>query len=200
MTMSSLRISILMWLSLTVIFGGLYPALVTGISKAIFPAQATGSLIRDEAVRVVGSRLVGQEFSDPDYFWGRLSATVPMPYNAASSSGSNYGPNNDDLMKTVQARVKALHDADPGNESDVPVDLVTASASGLDPDISIAAARYQAARVARLRGLTEKDIDDLITKNTQPRAFGVLGEPVVNVLMLNLDIHRKAAHATGGKR
>jgi K+-transporting ATPase ATPase C chain len=170
---------------LTLLTGLLYPLVVTGLAQAVFPTQANGSLIERNG-RVVGSALIGQPFDDPRYFWGRPSATSPFPYNAASSSGSNLGPSNPALTDAVQARVAALRAADPGNTAPVPADLVTASGSGLDPHISVAAALYQAPRVARVRGLDAAVVDQLIERNTEGPQFGLLGEPRVNVLKLNL--------------
>jgi len=167
---------------LTIITGLIYPLLVTGISKAIFPSQSNGSLIIVDG-KAVGSELIGQQFDDPSYFWGRPSAAG---YNAAASSGSNYGPLNPALTDTVQARIDALKAADPENTHPIPVDLVTASGSGLDPHISIAAALYQVHRVASARGLSEADVHSLVEKNTDGRQFGFLGEPRVNILKLNL--------------
>ncbi len=169
----------------TVLTGIIYPLVVTGIAQTAFRHQANGSIITKDG-KVVGSELLGQEFSDPKYFWGRLSATTPYPYNGGSSSGSNLGPNNPDLMKAVQARIDALHAADPGNEAKIPVDLVTTSGSGLDPHISPAAAEYQVRRVAKERGLKESLVRELISQHTQGRWLGLFGEPVVNVLELNL--------------
>jgi K+-transporting ATPase ATPase C chain len=163
----------------------LYPLAVTGVARAAFPAQAAGSLIERDG-RVVGSRLIGQNFTDPRHFWGRPSATAPTPYNAAASGGSNLGPLNPALVDAVKARVEALRAADPGHTAPVPVDLVTASASGLDPHISPAAARYQAARVARLRGWPVDRVETLIATHTEAPLAGWLGEPRVNVLALNL--------------
>jgi potassium-transporting ATPase KdpC subunit len=172
---------------LTLLAGLLYPLAVTGLAQVLFPAQANGSLIRRaEDGRVVGSVLIGQPFSDPRYFWGRPSATSPFPYNAAASSGSNLGPSNPALIDAVQARVAALRAADPGNTEPVPVDLVTASGSGLDPNISVAAALYQASRVAHARGLDAAVVDQLVDKYTEAPQLGLLGEPRVNVLKLNL--------------
>lgn len=170
---------------LTVLTGVIYPLIITGIAQAVFPARANGSIIVKNGTPV-GSEFIGQQFDDPKYFWGRPSATTPYPYNGGSSSGSNLGPNNPDLMKAVQARIAALHAADPGNTAQIPVDLVTASASGLDPEISPAAAQYQAARVARVRGLDIYQVRLLIDKNTEGRLLGIFGEPRVNVLKLNL--------------
>jgi len=182
----SLRISIQSFIVLTILLGVAYPALTTAVIQTLFPGQAQGSLITGKDGKVLGSTLIGQNFSDPKYFWGRLSATSPQPYNAASSSGSNFGVNNQSLLDAVKARVDALHKADPGNTAPIPVDLVTASGSGLDPHISPAAANYQIARVAKARGLEYKEVQSLVTENTQGRQFGILGEPVVNVLSLNL--------------
>jgi K+-transporting ATPase ATPase C chain len=170
---------------LTLITGVVYPLVVTGIAQAVFPFQANGSVLRDARGQAVGSALIGQLFDDPRYFWGRPSATSPFPYNAAASSGSNLGPTNPDLLKAVQQRVAALHAADPQNTAPIPVDLVTASGSGLDPHISPAAAEYQVARVARVRDMSEQQVRDLIVQHTEGRQLGVLGEPRVNVLELN---------------
>lgn len=180
-----LKISLIVFGLLTVLTGLVYPALVTGISQVLFPKQANGSLITRNG-QVVGSELIGQQFDQPQYFWGRLSATGDHPYNAAASGGSNLGPTNPALETQVADRIAALRAADPGNLQPVPVDLVTASGSGLDPHISIAAARYQAARVARERGLTPEQVAALIDQNTTGRTFGLLGEARVNVLELNL--------------
>jgi len=174
------------------IFGLLYPVVATYAGKLLFPRQANGSLIVQEG-RVVGSSLIGQPFSDPRHFWGRPSATAPTPYNAAASSGSNQGPTNLALIAAVQARVKALREADPGNAAPVPVDLVTASASGLDPHISPAGAAYQVGRVARARGLDPEAVRQLAAAHTQGRQFGVLGEPRVHVLRLNLALDGPAS-------
>jgi potassium-transporting ATPase KdpC subunit len=169
----------------TVITGIVYPLFITGIAQAVFHRQANGSLIEENGF-VNGSELIGQQFSDPKYFWGRLSATTPFPYNGAASSGSNIGPSNPALIEAVQARINALKTVDPDNNSPVPVDLVTSSGSGLDPDISVAAANYQVARVARYRGISETQVSELVTKYTEGRQWGTFGEPRVNVLKLNL--------------
>jgi K+-transporting ATPase ATPase C chain len=167
---------------LTVLTGVIYPLAVTGIAQALFRHQANGSLISDNG-ETVGSELIGQPFSDPRYFWGRLSATG---YDAADSSGSNYGPTNPALLEAIQARIDALKAVDPDNQEPIPVDLVTSSASGLDPDISPAAAQYQVPRVARYRGLSEEQVSALVGRFSEGRQFGILGEPRVNVLKLNL--------------
>jgi K+-transporting ATPase ATPase C chain len=183
--LSALRPALVLFLLLTLLTGFLYPLLVTGLARLLFPEQAAGSIITRDG-HAVGSRLIGQSFSDPRYFWSRPSATTPQPYNGAASSGSNQGPLNPALLDAVKARVSALRAADPGNSLPVPVDLVTASGSGLDPEISVAAANYQAARVARARGLAPGRVQALIAQHTQGRLLGVLGEPRVNVLELNL--------------
>ena len=180
-----LRPALTVFVVLSIVTGLLYPGVVTGIARAVFPHEAAGSLIVKDG-KTVGSALIGQPFSDPKYFWGRLSATAPMPYNAAASVGSNLGPTNSALTDAARARIDALHEADPDNKAAVPVDLVTASASGLDPHISPAAARYQAARVARLRGVSTEKVEALIAANTEGPGLGVFGEPGVNVLKLNL--------------
>jgi potassium-transporting ATPase KdpC subunit len=171
---------------MTMLLGVVYPLAITGLAKAVFPSQAAGSLIHRGDV-LVGSALVGQSFSDPKYFWGRPSATAPQPYNGLASGGSNLGPLNPALLDKVAAAVKLLHDADPDNSTrPVPVDLVTASASGLDPEISPAAAEYQASRVARLRNLPVTTVQSLIGQHQKRALFDVLGEARVNVLELNL--------------
>ncbi len=179
------RPAVTLFILLSIITGLIYPLLVAGISQALFPAQAAGSLIERDGKRV-GSRLIGQTFTDPKYFWGRPSATGPYPNNAAASGGSNLGPSNPALKEAVQARIEALRAVDLGNTAPVPVDLVTASASGLDPHISPAAAEYQVARVARARGLAPEIVRDLVAKQTEDRQWGIFGEPRVNVLELNL--------------
>lgn len=182
---TELRPALLMLLWLSLLTGVAYPVVVTVIARAAFPSQAAGSLIRS-GDRTLGSRLVGQAFQSPRHFWGRLSATGPTPYNAAASSGSNYGARNPALRDAVAARVQALRDADPEAPLPVPVDLVTASASGLDPHISPAAADYQVRRVARARGMGEAELRALVQRHTTPRTLGLFGEPVVHVLELNL--------------
>lgn len=167
---------------LTIITGVIYPLVVTGVAQVLFPNQSNGSLLITNG-KTVGSELIGQQFDDPKYFWGRPSAAN---YDASASSGSNYGPTNPKLMEAVQARIDALKAADPDNTIPIPVDLVTASASGLDPHISVAAALYQVHRVASVRGLSEAEVQILVEKYTEGRQFGILGEPRVNVLMLNL--------------
>lgn len=180
-----LRPAILSLLLLSLVTGLVYPVVVTGIGAALFSDQAGGSQLRVNG-QVVGSALIGQAFSDPKYFWSRPSATGPVPYNGAVSSGSNLGPSNPALHQAVAERIATLRAADPDNLAPVPVDLVTASGSGLDPDISPAAAEYQAARVARVRGLALDSVRALVARHTEGRQFGLLGEPRVNVLRLNL--------------
>jgi K+-transporting ATPase ATPase C chain len=180
-----LRPAVVSFLVLSVITGLLYPWVVTGLAQALFPGQANGSLIFRNG-QPVGSEWIGQSFADPGHFWGRPSATGPMPYNGLASGGSNLGPTNPALIDAVRVRVQALRAADPGNVRPVPVDLVTASASGLDPQISPAAADYQIARVARVRGLKTAQVQALVTRFVEGRQFGVLGEARVNVLKLNL--------------
>ena len=180
-----IRPALTLFILLSLITGLIYPLLVTGIGQVLFPKQAAGSLIERDGKRV-GSRLIGQNFTDPKYFWGRPSATGPYPNNAAASSGSNLGPLNPALKEAVEARVKALRAADPDNARPVPVDLVTASASGLDPHISPAAADYQVTRVARARGLAPETVRNLMAMRTEDRQWGIFGEPRVNVLELNL--------------
>jgi potassium-transporting ATPase KdpC subunit len=188
--LAQLRAAIVSLLALTVITGVAYPLLVTGIAQAAFPSQAGGSLIV-KGGKPVGSRLIGQPFDDPKYFWGRLSATAdangkPLAYNGAASTGSNLGPTNPALVDEAKGRIDALHAADPGNEAPIPVDRVTSSGSGLDPEISPAAAEYQVRRVARARGLDEARVRSLVVAHTEDRQLGFLGEPRVNVLELNL--------------
>jgi K+-transporting ATPase ATPase C chain len=178
-------------LAFTLITGLIYPLLVTGIAQAVFPRQANGSLIARNGA-VIGSTLIGQPFDDPRYFWGRLSATSLVPYNASASTGSNYGPLNPNLVAAAQARIAALQAADPTNTAPIPVDLVTASGSGLDPQISPAAAEYQVARVAAARGMRAEDVRALVAEHTYGRTFGLLGEARVTVLDLNLALDAAA--------
>ncbi|HZI85152.1 MAG TPA: potassium-transporting ATPase subunit KdpC [Casimicrobiaceae bacterium] len=175
---------------LTVLTGIAYPLVITGVAQVAFPHAANGSLIVVDG-KIVGSELIGQPFDDPKYFWSRPSATSPQPYNGASSGASNQGVLNPVLADAVKDRIRALRDADPDNKASVPVDLVTASGSGLDPHISVAAAEYQAARVAKARGLSAENVKGLVEANTEGRTFGVLGEPRVNVLRLNLALDGK---------
>jgi potassium-transporting ATPase KdpC subunit len=188
---SQLRPAFLILLILTILTGVLYPLVVTGIAQVLFPHQANGSLIVIND-KTYGSELIGQQFEAPKYFWGRLSATGDFPYNAfnaetlTGSSGSNYGPLNPALMKIVQGRIDTLKAADPANTALIPVDLVTASGSGLDPHISVTAALYQVHRVAQARGLSDEAVKTLVDRYTQGRQFGFLGEPRVNVLELDL--------------
>ena len=182
---AQIRPALMILLIFTILTGLAYPLVVTGIAQIIFPHQANGSLITQNG-QTVGSTLIGQSFDDPKYFWGRLSATGPFPYNAAASSGSNYGPMNLALLDAVKARISALKAADPSNAQLIPVDLVTASGSGLDPDISVAAALYQIPRVAKVRGMSETDVRALVDQFIKGRQLGFLGEPRVNVLELNL--------------
>jgi K+-transporting ATPase ATPase C chain len=182
---SQLRPAIVAFVLLTVLTGFLYPLLVTGIAQVLFPHQANGSLILKDG-EALGSELIGQPFSEPRYFWSRLSATGPLPYNGGASTGSNLGPANPALAQAVQDRIAALQTDDPQAALPVPADLATSSASGLDPHISIAAAHYQVARVAQARGLDEQAVRQLVDQYTEGRQLGVLGEPRVNVLKLNL--------------
>ncbi len=170
---------------MTILLGVAYPLAITGIARLAFPRQATGSLVVRDG-KLIGSTLIGQNFASPRYFWGRPSATTPQPYNGIGSTGSNLGPLNPALLDAVRANAKALRDADPGNGLPIPVELVTASASGLDPEISPAAARYQAGRVARARGLTAAQVERVIASLEQGRVLGFIGEARVNVLALNL--------------
>jgi len=182
---SVIRPAVTLLVLMTVLLGIGYPLLITGIAKLAFPAQAGGSLVVKDG-KAIGSTLIGQNFSDPKYFWGRPSATGPYPYNAVASSGSNQGPLNPALTDAVKGRIEALRAADPTSKAPIPVDLVTASASGLDPDVSVAAVNYQVARVARTRGLAPDALQALVSAHAKGRTFGFLGEPRVNVLELNL--------------
>lgn len=187
--LAQLRASVVVLAAFTVLTGVAYPLLVTGVAQAAFPKQANGSLVVDNG-NVVGSSLIGQPFDAPRYFWGRISATLdasgkPLPYNAGSSMGSNLGPTNSALLDEVKGRIDALHAADPDNGAAIPVDLVTSSGSGLDPDISPAAAEYQVHRVAKARGISDDSVREIVAKTTSPRQLGILGEPRVNVLALN---------------
>jgi len=189
--LAQLRAAVVSLVALTLITGVAYPLLVTGVAQAAFPHQANGSLIVKDG-KSVGSHLIGQSFDDPKYFWGRLSATAdanskPLPYNGAASTGSNLGPTNPALVDEVKGRIDALHAADPDNPAPIPVDLVTSSGSGLDPEISPAAAEYQVRRVAHARALDEATVLSLVAANTAGRQLGILGEPRVNVLQLALD-------------
>lgn len=182
---TQLRPALVLLALLTILTGLVYPLAITAVAQVVFPGRANGSLIEQDG-RVIGSSLIGQSFDDHRYFWGRPSATEPFPYNAAASSGSNYGPTNPALFDRIQARIGTLRAADPGNTAPIPVDLVTASASGLDPHISSAAAYYQVPRVARARNLDEAGVWRLVEAHIEGRQWGILGEPRVNVLELNL--------------
>ncbi|ATG21642.1 potassium-transporting ATPase subunit C [Ralstonia pickettii] len=179
------RAALVVFVGLSLITGVLYPVVVTGVGKALFPAQAGGSII-ERGGKAVGSSLIGQNFDTPEYFWGRISATAPNPYNAQASGGSNLGPSNPALTEAAKARIAALKEADPTNSAPIPADLVTASASGLDPQISPAAAAYQVERVARARHMSPDLVKKVVAENTKGPVLGVFGEPTVNVLELNL--------------
>jgi len=185
-----LKPAILMLLVWTLLTGAVYPTAVTGLAYLLFPEQSEGSLLLAPDGAAAGSRLIGQPFSDPKYFWGRPSATAPYPYNAAASSGSNLGPSNPALVQAVSARIAALHATDPGNSAPIPADLVTASGSGLDPHISLAGAAYQLPRVAKQRGLPVAALQEFVERHVESRQFGILGEARVNVLELNLALDR----------
>lgn len=189
MFMKLIRPAVSLLALLTLLLGIAYPLVIAGAARAAFPRQAAGSLIYQDG-KLMGSTLIGQSFSDPKYFWGRPSATTPQPYNGLGSTGSNLGPLNPALIDAVKANAKALHDADPQNRQPVPVDLVTASASGLDPEVSPAAALYQAARVARARHIELGRVEALIKSHERNRLWGLIGEPRVNVLELNLALDR----------
>lgn len=188
-----LRPALTILLSLTILTGWIYPLAVTGLAQLFIADQSNGSLIVRDG-KVIGSKLIGQYFDKPEYFWSRPSATLPFPYNAAASGGSNLGPTNPALFEAVNARVAALRDADPDNDSPIPVDLVTASGSGLDPHISPAAALYQVKRVAHKRGLDENTVRALVLRHTEGRLLGFLGEPRVNVLQLNRALDESRSH------
>jgi K+-transporting ATPase ATPase C chain len=191
---AQMKIALRLLLVLTVLTGLLYPAIVTGIAQWLFSEQANGSLITQND-KVIGSSLIGQSFSDAAYFWSRPSATAPFSYNAENSSGSNLGPTNPDFIQSVKERANRIQQSDPSLTQAIPVDLVTASASGLDPDISPLAAQYQVHRVASARGVAEQEVQALILQAIQPRDLGLLGEPRVNVLQLNLALDRLKPHA-----
>ncbi|HEY6952160.1 MAG TPA: potassium-transporting ATPase subunit KdpC [Bacteroidota bacterium] len=195
MVLKQLRIAVTATLIFTAVTGVAYPLFVTGVGQLLFPGKANGSLVTDHG-KIVGSELIGQPFSDPKYFWSRLSATSPMAYNASASGGSNLGPLNPDLVKTANERVQALRTADPQNHEPIPVDLVTSSGSGLDPHISVAGALFQAERVARSRHLRTDQVRSLVMQHVEGRQFGFLGEPRVNVLALNLALDN--FQTTGG--
>ncbi len=189
MFQKQLKSAFLVFLLLTVITGIIYPSVITAIAQIFFHHPANGSIVLKDG-KPIGSSLIGQPFEDPKYFWGRLSATSPVAFNASASSGSNLGPLNAALRQSAKVRIKLLKNADPENKSLIPVDLVTASASGLDPHISIAAALYQVPRVARLRGISQEKVAEIVRENTQGRFLGVFGEPVVNVLQLNMALDK----------
>jgi len=189
MLLKQIKISLIATVLFTVLCGLAYPLVVTGVGQVLFPEKANGSLIKENG-KIVGSELIGQPFSDPKYFWGRLSATSPYPYNAGASSGSNMGPLNPALLDAVKKRIADLKAADSANTQPIPVDLVTSSGSGLDPDISVAAADYQIDRVARVRGMNVAQVQSLVAEHTEGRQLGFLGEPRVNVLELNLALDR----------
>lgn len=190
---SILRPALVLFAAFTLVCGVLYPLAITGVAQAAFPAQANGSLVERDG-QVVGSRLIGQSFSTPEYFWGRPSATGPMPNNGGGSGGSNQGPLNPALQEAVKGRVGALRALDPANAAPVPIDLVTASASGLDPEISVAAAQYQVARVARARSLPAERVEALVGEHAEGRFLGLFGEARVNVLGLNLALDSESGH------
>ncbi len=190
---STFRPALALFGALTLATGVLYPLAVTAVGQAAFPHQAAGSIIEVDG-KAIGSTLIGQQFTSAEYFWGRPSATAPMPYNANASGASNLGPLNPAFADSVKARVKALRDADPGNGMPVPVDLVTASGSGLDPEISLAAASYQVKRVAAQRGMLPEYVQSLVDQHASSKLLGIFGEPRVNVLALNLALDGKTPH------
>ena len=189
---SLIRPAVSLFVLLTLVTGVIYPLAVTGVAKAAFPEQAAGSLVVQDG-KTLGSALIGQNFTDPKYFWGRPSATSPMAYNGQGSGGSNLGPLNPALTDAIKGRVDALRAADPGNKAAVPVDLVTTSASGLDPEISVAAAEYQVGRIARLRHLAPEVVEGIVARHIHGRLLGIFGEPRVNVLDMNLELQRTNA-------
>lgn len=186
----SIRPAVSLFVVLTVMTGLAYPLAVTGLSQALMPNQANGSLVHDQHGQAIGSELIGQSFTNPAYLWGRPSATTPTPYNGQSSGGSNLGPLNPDLAKAVQGRINALHKADPTNTAPVPIDLVTTSASGLDPNITPAAAKYQVGRIAAARGFAASQVQAVIDQATSERQLGLFGERRVNVLQVNMALDR----------
>lgn len=190
---STLRPALVLFAALTVATGVIYPVAVTSATQALFPHQAAGSMIEVDG-KVLGSALIGQQFTSPGYFWGRPSATSPMPYNANGSSASNLGPLNPAFAEAVKGRVEALRAADPGNQAPIPVDLVTTSGSGLDPEISLAAAQYQLHRVATQRRMAPEQVQALLERHAIKQYFGIFGEPRVNVLALNLALDGKTPH------
>jgi K+-transporting ATPase ATPase C chain len=190
---STFRPALVLFAALTVVTGVAYPLVVTGVSQTVFPHQAAGSILEVDG-KPVGSALIGQQFTSPRYFWGRPSATAPMPYNANGSSASNLGPLNPAFTDAVKGRVEALQAADPSNKAPVPVDLVTASGSGLDPEISMAAIQYQLHRVAEQRHMAPEQVQALVERHASSRHFGIFGEPRVNVLALNLALDGKTPH------
>ena len=194
MYLEQLKTSILSLIVLSVLTGILYPLGMTGLAQGLFPKQANGSLILKEG-KPIGSTLIGQPIDDPKYFWSRLSATGPQSYNASNSSGSNLGPTNPALVQEIQGRIDALHKADQDNHEPIPVDLVTSSGSGLDPHITPAAAYYQVKRVAKIRGASEESLRALVARHTAGRFLGLLGEPAVNVLELNLELDSVSPHS-----
>lgn len=196
MMLKHVRSAIISMLLFTGITGVLYPLVVTGVAQLVFPGKANGSVVKKDG-KSIGSGLIGQPFRDPKYFWGRLSATTPYPYNAGSSAGSNYGPLNSALLGEAQKRIRDLQAADPQNTHPIPVDLVTASGSGLDPHISVAGALYQLPRVARFRNMSEETVHALVDRFTEGRQLGFLGEPRVNVLGLNLALDEVHAASEG---
>ena len=191
---SLIRPAVVLFLFFTILTGLLYPLAITGIAQAAFGPAASGSIVSRDG-KPIGSSLIGQNFSDPKYFWGRPSATSPQPYAGTASSGSNLGPLNPALIDGIKGRIQALRDADPGNNAPIPVDLITASASGLDPEESVAAALFQASRVARVRKLDPQAVRALVDAHAQGRVLGLLGEPRVNVLALNLALDDLASNA-----